>query len=94
MNYRSCRSNGKKRLDFYKNYYYIRGIMDNLTYMMNLIDGYYVDDRGHRHYRVEGKNYDIRFHPSVLSWDCNCPAFIYGRGKHCKHIKEIQNGVK
>ena len=70
--------------------------MDNLTYMMNLIEGYYVDDRGHRHYRVEGKNYDIRFHPSVLSWQCNCPAYKYGRprGKHCKQIKEIQEGKK
>jgi hypothetical protein len=68
--------------------------MDNLTYVMNLIGGVYEDTRGYRHYRVQDKTYDIRFHPAVLSWDCNCPAFIYGRGKHCKHIKEIQNGVK
>jgi len=68
--------------------------MDNLTYMMNLIGGVYEDTRGYRHYRVQDKTYDIRFHPSVLSWDCNCPAFIYGRGKHCKHIKEIQEGKK
>jgi len=69
--------------------------MDNLTYMMNLIDGYYVDDRGHRHYRVQDKTYDIKFHPMTLQWQCNCPAYKFKRGnKTCKHIKEIQDGKK
>ena len=70
--------------------------MDNLTYMMNFIGGVYEDDRGYRHYRVQDKTYDIKFHPMTLQWQCNCPAYKFGRprGKHCKHIKEIQNGRK
>ena len=24
-------------------------------------------------------------------WTCNCPAHGFGRGKDCKHIKEIKN---
>jgi hypothetical protein len=43
--------------------------MDNLTYMMNLVGGYYEDERGWRHYRVQDKTYDIRFHPMTLEWN-------------------------
>lgn len=25
-------------------------------------------------------------------WSCSCPAFGFGRGKDCKHIKEIKDG--
>ena len=25
-------------------------------------------------------------------WNCSCPAHGFGRGKDCKHIKEIKNG--
>lgn len=24
-------------------------------------------------------------------WDCSCPAYGFGRGRECKHIKEIKN---
>jgi hypothetical protein len=24
-------------------------------------------------------------------WTCSCPAHGFGRGKDCKHIKEIKN---
>ena len=68
--------------------------MDNLSYMMNLVGGVYIDERGYRHYRVQDKNYDIRFHPMTLEWGCSCPAYKFGRGKQCKHIKEIQGGKK
>ena len=27
-------------------------------------------------------------------WTCSCPAHGFGRGKDCKHIKEIKDGVK
>ena len=36
--------------------------MDLITQVMNLFDGYYVDERGWKHYRVQ-ENHDIRFHP-------------------------------
>ncbi len=68
--------------------------MDNVSYMMNLINGYYEDERGYRHYRVQDKTYDIRFHPMTLEWNCSCPAYKFGRGKACKHIKEIQSNPK
>ena len=25
------------------------------------------------------------------SWNCSCPAFGWGRGKECKHIKSVKN---
>lgn len=65
--------------------------MDKVSYMMNLIGGYYIDDEGWKHYRAEGKEYDIRMHPMTLEWECSCPAYKFKRGtKTCKHIKEIQ----
>ena len=72
----------------------LRGVtflMDMITEVMNIFNGTYEDERGYRHYRVQGKTYDIKMHPMTLEWECNCPAYKFGRGKHCKHIKEIQN---
>jgi hypothetical protein len=63
-------------------------LMDNLSYMMGLINGYYEDERGWRHYRVEGKDYDIRFNPRTLENSCSCKGFIYRR--KCKHIKNFR----
>ena len=62
--------------------------MDNLSYMMGLINGYYEDERGWRHYRVEGKDYDIRFNPRTLENSCSCKGFNYRR--KCKHIKNFR----
>ena len=64
--------------------------MDMITEVMNIFNGTYQDDRGYIHYRVQGKTYDIRMHPMTLEWACSCPAYKFGRGKQCKHIKEIQ----
>ena len=65
--------------------------MDNLSYIMNLVGGTYIDERGWKHYRVNGKSYDIRMHPMTLEWECSCPAYKFSRGnKSCKHIKIIQ----
>ena len=75
----------------------LRGVtflMDTLSYAMSIFGGYYETNRGWRHYRVEGKTYDIKFHPMTLEWSCSCPAYKFGRGKHCKHIKKIQEGKK
>ncbi len=66
-------------------------LMDLITQIMNEFDGYFVDERGWKHYRAQGKTYDIRFHPLTLEWECSCPAYKFKRGnKTCKHIKEIQ----
>ena len=68
--------------------------MDTLSYIMNLIGGVYEDERGYIHYRVPNKTYDIKMHPMTLEWSCSCPAYKFGRGKSCKHIKEIQSNPK
>jgi len=65
--------------------------MNNLEYIMQVFGGTYIDDRGWQHFRVEGKTYDIRFHPNTLEWECSCPAYKFKRGnKTCKHIKQKQ----
>ena len=56
-------------------------------------DGVLIDDYGWEHYKVDNKDYDIRFDRSRLEWACDCPAFKYRRRhriKYCKHILEIQ----
>ena len=65
-----------------------------ITEIMNTFDGYFVDERGWKHYRVQGKTYDIRFHQMTLEWECNCLAYKFGKGKPCKHIKEVQSKPK
>ncbi len=65
--------------------------MDLTTQIMNIFDGFYVDEWGWKHYRVQGKTYDIRMHPTTLEWECSCPAYKFSKGnKTCKHIKEVQ----
>ena len=57
-------------------------------------DGVLIDDYGWEHYKVDGKDYDIRFDRSRLEWACDCPAFTYRHrfGKrYCKHILEVQD---
>ena len=68
--------------------------MTTLDYLIKEFDGVLIDDYGWEHYKVDGKDYDIRFDRSRLEWACDCPAFTFRR-RHkiskCKHIKEIQN---
>ena len=64
-----------------------------LDLIIEKFDGVLVDDYGWEHYKVDGKDYDIRFDRSRLEWACDCPAFKYRRRhriKYCKHILEIQ----
>ena len=69
--------------------------MDTLSIAMNIFNGTYKDERGWKHYRVQDKPYDIRFHSMTLEWECSCPAYKFSRGtKTCKHIKEIQSNPK
>ena len=67
--------------------------MDMITQVMNLFDGIYVDERGWRHYRVQGKPYDVQFNARTLEWKCTCPHHTF-RKAQCKHIKEIQSNPK
>ena len=62
--------------------------------IVETFDGVVVDDYGWEHYKVKGKEYDIRFDPSRIEWSCDCKAFTYRRRwgrKYCKHIKKINN---
>jgi uncharacterized Zn finger protein len=69
--------------------------MDNVSYMMNLLDGYYETKEVGNIIESMDKTYDIRMHPMTLEWECSCPAYKFSRGtKSCKHIKEIQNNSK
>ena len=63
--------------------------MDTLSTAMNIFGGYYESDRGWRHYRVEGKPYDIQFNARTLEWKCTCPHYIF-RKAQCKHIKKYK----
>lgn len=43
-----------------------------------------------RSFPVRGSNgnqYIVSYH-SDAHWECTCPAYKYGHGKHCKHIKD------
>ena len=57
-------------------------------------DGVLIDEYDWEHYKVDGKDYDIRFDRSRMEWACDCKAFQF-RHKfkivHCKHIKEVQD---
>jgi len=62
--------------------------------IIELFDGVLIDDYGWEHYKVKGKDYDIRFDPSRLEWACDCPAYTYRykfKKKYCKHILQIQD---
>jgi len=43
-------------------------------------------------YKVDGSRGNVY---NVLNdggnWNCSCPAYGWGRGKECKHIKNIKN---
>ena len=56
-------------------------------------DGVFIDEYGWEHYKVDGKDYDIRFDRSRIEWACDCPAFKFRRKhkiRYCKHILEVQ----
>ena len=67
--------------------------MNNYNYLIDLIGGVWTEEDGTQHLKVKDRPYDITFNPRVLEWTCNCPAYRYGRGKQCKHIKQIQKEI-
>lgn len=43
-------------------------------------------------YRVEGNKGNVyTIVNDGVGWNCNCPAYGFGRGRECKHIKNIKN---
>ena len=45
-------------------------------------------------YKVDGKDYDIRYDRSRLEWACDCKAFTFRHRfgkKYCKHILEVKD---
>ena len=68
--------------------------MSIIDYVIKTFDGILIDDYGWEHYKVDGKDYDIRYDRSRLEWACDCKGFTYrhrwGR-KYCKHIIEVQD---
>ena len=68
--------------------------MDNLEYLIKTFDGILIDDYGWEHYKVDGKDYDIRYDRSRLEWACDCKAFTFRHRfgkKYCKHILEVKD---
>jgi hypothetical protein len=48
-----------------------------------------------KEYKVKGsKNNVYKIVSDDGIWTCSCPAHGFGRGKDCKHIKQIKDGVK
>ena len=39
-----------------------------------------------------GNTYSIISEDGI--WTCSCPAHGFGRGKDCKHIKQIKDGIE
>ena len=68
--------------------------MSIIDYVIKTFDGILIDDYGWEHYKVDGKDYDIRFDRSRLEWACDCKAFTYRHRfgkKYCKHILEVKD---
>ena len=67
---------------------------DIIDKIIKEFDGVLIDDYGWEHYKIKGKDYDIRFDPSRIEWACDCMAFKFRhkfKKKYCKHIEEIQS---
>ena len=68
--------------------------MSIIDYVIKTFDGILIDDYGWEHYKVDGKDYDIRYDRSRLEWACDCKAFTFRHRfgkKYCKHILEVKD---
>ena len=67
--------------------------MNIVDYVIKTFDGILIDDYGWEHYKIDGKDYDIRFDRSRREWACDCKAFIFRHKfnkKYCKNILEMK----
>ena len=68
--------------------------MSIIDYVIKTFDGILIDDYGWEHYKVDGKDYDIRYDRSRLECACDCKAFTFRHRfgkKYCKHILEVKD---
>ena len=68
--------------------------MSIIDYVIKTFDGILIDDYGWEHYKIDGKDYDIRFDRSRREWACDCKAFTFRHRfgkKYCKHIMEVKD---
>ena len=69
--------------------------MDMLSTAMNIFGGYYETERGWRHYRVQGKTYDVQISPYDIRVGVFLSTYKFGRGKSTvntsKRFSRIQN---
>ena len=68
--------------------------MSIIDYVIKTFDGILIDDYGWEHYKVDGKDYDIRYDRSRLELACDCKAFTFRHRfgkKYCKHILEVKD---
>ena len=68
--------------------------MSIIDYVIKTFDSILIDDYGWEHYKVDGKDYDIRYDRSRLEWACDCKAFTFRHRfgkKYCKHILEVKD---
>ena len=68
--------------------------MSIIDYVIKTFDGILIDDYGWELYKVDGKDYDIRYDRSRLEWACDCKAFTFRHRfgkKYCKHILEVKD---
>jgi hypothetical protein len=69
----------------------LESMWDKITYGAKPI----VKSSEKKTYKVEGSKgnkYTIVNDEGI--WTCSCPAHGFGRGKDCKHIKNIKDGIK
>ena len=67
----------------------LESMWDKITYEAKPI----VKSSEKKTYKVEGSKgnkYTIRNDEGI--WTCSCPAHGFGKGKDCKHIKNIKDG--
>ena len=55
--------------------------MDMLSTAMNIFGGVYESDRGWKHYRAQGKTYDVQFNARTLEWKCTCPHYTFRKAQ-------------
>jgi len=84
-------SSGWIEVDRWYGWAELERMWDKITYGVKPI----VKSSEKKTYKVEGSKgnkYTIVNDEGI--WTCSCPAHGFGRGKDCKHIKNIKDGIK
>ena len=84
-------SSGWIEVDRWYGWAELERMSDKITYGVKPI----VKSSEKKTYKVEGSKgnkYTIVNDEGI--WTCSCPAHGFGRGKDCKHIKNIKDGIE